>query len=147
MALTSLASVPVTTLKGVGAKVAEKLSKIGIYNVEDILFHLPLRYEDRSRVYPIANTVVGTHVSVVGQVTYSQIQFGRKRTLAVKIADSSGSMTLRFFNFSAAQKNQLEVGQWLKCFVKLNAAAMGRKSFTLNTLSPMAIHLSMQKKR
>lgn len=125
MALTSLASVPVTTLKGVGAKVAEKLSKIGIYNVEDILFHLPLRYEDRSRVYPIANTVVGTHVSVVGQVTSSQIQFGRKRMLVVKIADSSGSMTLRFFNFSAAQKNQLEVGQWLKCFGEIKRGRHG----------------------
>ncbi len=125
MALTSLAAVPVTTLKGVGAKVAEKLAKIGIYNVEDVLFHLPLRYEDRSRVYPIANTVVGTHVSVVGQVTSSQIQFGRKRMLVVKIADSSGSMTLRFFNFSAAQKSQLEVGQWLKCFGEIKRGRHG----------------------
>lgn len=125
MALTSLASVPVTTLKGVGAKVAEKLSKIGIYNVEDILFHLPLRYEDRSRVYPIANTVVGTHISVLGQVTSNQIQFGRKRMLVVKIADSSGSMTLRFFNFSAAQKNQLEVGQWFKCFGEIKRGRHG----------------------
>ena len=125
MALTSLASVPVTTLKGVGAKVAEKLSKIGIYNVEDILFHLPLRYEDRSRVYPIANTVVGTHISVRGQVTSNQIQFGRKRMLVVKIADSSGSMTLRFFNFSAAQKNQLEVGQWFKCFGEIKRGRHG----------------------
>lgn len=125
MALTSLASVPVTTLKGVGGKVAEKLAKIGIYNVEDILFHLPLRYEDRSRVYPIANTVVGTHVSVVGQVTSSQIQFGRKRMLVVKIADSSGSMTLRFFNFSAAQKNQLETGQWFKCFGEIKRGRHG----------------------
>ena len=125
MALTSLAAVPVTTLKGVGAKVAEKLAKIGIYNVEDVLFHLPLRYEDRSRVYPIANTVVGTHISVLGQVTSSQIQFGKRRTLVVKIADSTGSMTLRFFNFSAAQKSQMEVGQWLKCFGEIKRGRHG----------------------
>lgn len=125
MALTSLASVPVTTLKGVGAKVAEKLAKISIYNVEDVLFHLPLRYEDRSRVYPIATTVVGTHVSVVGQVTSNQIQFARRRMLVVKIADSTGTMTLRFFNFTAAQKNQLEVGQWVKCFGEIKRGRHG----------------------
>lgn len=125
MALTSLASVPVTTLKGVGAKVAEKLRKIGIHHVEDILFHLPLRYEDRSRIYPIAETVVGTHVSVLGQITSSQIQFGRKRMLVVKIADSSGSMTLRFFNFSAAQKAQLEIGQHIKCFGEIKRGRHG----------------------
>ena len=125
MALTSLASVPVTTLKGVGAKVAEKLSKIGIYHVEDVLFHLPLRYEDRSRTYPIAQTVIGAHISVLGQITSCQIQFGRKRMLVVKIADSTGSMTLRFFNFSAAQKAQLEVGQYIKCFGEIKRGRHG----------------------
>lgn len=125
MALTSLASVPVTTLKGVGAKVAEKLRKIGIHHVEDILFHLPLRYEDRSRIYPIAETVIGTHVSVLGQITSSQIQFARKRMLVVKIADNSGSMTLRFFNFSAAQKAQLEIGQHIKCFGEIKRGRHG----------------------
>ena len=73
MALSSLASVPITTLKGIGAKVAEKLAKIHIYNVEDALFHLPLRYEDRSRIYTINDAVVGTHISVVGQVQLSLI--------------------------------------------------------------------------
>ena len=125
MALTSLSSVPITTLKGVGPKVAEKLTKLGIHNIEDALFHLPLRYEDRSRIYPIANTVVGTHVAVVGQVTSCNIQFGRKRMLVVKIGDSTGGMTLRFFNFSAAQKNSLEDGTWIKCFGEIRGGKFG----------------------
>ena len=125
MALTSLASVPITTLKGVGGKVAEKLLKLDIHNVEDALFHLPLRYEDRSRIYPMANTVIGTHISVAGQITSCQIQFGRKRMLVAKIADATGSMTLRFFNFSAAQKNQLEIGSWIKCFGEIKAGRHG----------------------
>lgn len=125
MALTSLAAVPITTLKGVGPKVAEKLKKLGINSVEDALFHLPLRYEDRSRIYPIASTLPGSHVAVVGQVTSANIQFGRKRMLLVKINDASGSMTLRFFNFSAAQKNQFETGAWFKCFGEIRGGRFG----------------------
>lgn len=125
MALTSLAAVPITTLKGVGPKVAEKLKKLGISSVEDALFHLPLRYEDRSRIYPIASTLPGSHVAVVGQVTSANIQFGRKRMLLVKINDASGSMTLRFFNFSAAQKNQFETGAWFKCFGEIRGGRFG----------------------
>lgn len=125
MALSSLASVPITTLKGIGAKVAEKLAKIDIHNVEDALFHLPLRYEDRSRIYPISDSVVGTHVTVVGQVQSSQIQFGKRRSMLVRITDTSGLMTLRFFNFSAAQKNQLESGVWVRCFGEIRGGRNG----------------------
>lgn len=125
MALTSLSTVPITTLKGVGPKVAEKLKKLDIQSVEDALFHLPLRYEDRSRIYPIANTIVGTHVAIVGQILSANIQFGRKRMLVVKIGDSSGVMTLRFFNFSSAQKNQFESGVWFKCFGEIKAGRNG----------------------
>ncbi|NVK24425.1 MAG: ATP-dependent DNA helicase RecG [Gammaproteobacteria bacterium] len=125
MALTSLSAVPITTVKGVGAKVAEKLRNLGIRTIEDALFHLPLRYEDRSRIYPIADTLVGSHVSVVAQVTSCQIQFGRKRMLVVKAADSTGTITLRFFNFSAAQKAQFETGVWLKCFGEIKGGRNG----------------------
>ncbi|GHB67569.1 ATP-dependent DNA helicase RecG [Psychrosphaera saromensis] len=125
MALSSLASVPITTLKGIGAKVAEKLAKIDIHNVEDALFHLPLRYEDRSRIYTINDSVVGTHVTVVGQVQSSQIQFGKRRSMLVRITDTTGLMTLRFFNFSAAQKNQLESGVWLRCFGEIRGGRNG----------------------
>ena len=50
-----LAQLPVTELKGVGAKAAEKLAKLAIVSVQDLLFHLPHRYEDRTRIYPIAD--------------------------------------------------------------------------------------------
>ncbi|MDU0113821.1 ATP-dependent DNA helicase RecG [Psychrosphaera aquimarina] len=125
MALSSLASVPITTLKGIGVKVAEKLAKIDIHNVEDALFHLPLRYEDRSRIYTIADSVVGTHVTVVGQVQSCQIQFGKRRSMLVRISDPTGLMTLRFFNFSASQKNQLESGVWLRCFGEIRGGRNG----------------------
>lgn len=125
MALSSLASVPITSLKGIGPKVAERLAKIGINNIEDALFHLPARYEDRSRIVAIADTLVGSHVAVVGQVQSANIQFGKRRTLVVSIADASGGITLRFFNFSAAQKNQFAIGKWLKCFGEIRGGRVG----------------------
>ena len=125
MALSSLATVPITTLKGIGPKVAEKLKKIDIQFIEDALFHLPLRYEDRSHVVAIADTLVGSHVAIVGQVTACQIQFGKRRMLVVNVADNTGSMTLRFFNFTAAQKAQFEHGVWLKCFGEIRRGRFG----------------------
>ena len=50
-----LDAVPLTTLSGVGAAISDKLSRIGIHNLQDLLFHLPIRYEDRTRVTPIAD--------------------------------------------------------------------------------------------
>ena len=49
-----LDAVPLTTLSGVGAAISDKLSRLGIHNLQDLLFHLPIRYEDRTRITPIA---------------------------------------------------------------------------------------------
>lgn len=59
MSAQMLSAVPLTSLSGVGAKVAEKLAKVGLHSVQDLLFHLPLRYEDRTRIYPIAKLHAG----------------------------------------------------------------------------------------
>ena len=111
-----LASTEITELKGVGAKMADRLDKIGIRTVQDVLFHLPARYEDRTRIYPICDLQPFLHVSVQGEVTSSSVQFGRKRMLVVRINDGTGSLSLRFFHFTAAQKNMLDKGQHVRCF-------------------------------
>ena len=116
MAGTRLDNLAITQLKGVGAKVAEKLHKLAIYSVQDLLFHLPLRYEDRTRVCPIAALMPAMHTTVLGTVLSSEIQFGRRRSWLVKIKDHSGSLTLRFFHFSAAQKQAVTPGVQLRCF-------------------------------
>ena len=103
----SLQQTPVAVIKGVGAKAAEKLSKLGIESVQDILFHLPLRYEDRTRIYAIADLMPLMHGTVLGEVVSSEIQLGKRRSWLVKIKDGSGYLTLRFFHFSAAQKLSL----------------------------------------
>lgn len=123
--LHNLAHTPVTVLKGVGPGVASKLEKIGVLTLQDVLFHLPLRYEDRTRVYMIRDLMPGLHTSVVGDVTDSQISFGRRRMLLVKITDGSGELTLRFFHFSAAQKNGLSIGTKVRCFGEIQRGARG----------------------
>lgn len=120
-----LAHTPITTLKGVGAKVAEKLAKIGLFTLQDILFHLPLRYEDRTRIYAIANCRPFTHVSIQGEVKSADIQYGKKRMLVVKVSDGSGTITLRFFHFGALQRTMLSPGNQVLCFGEIRTGKWG----------------------
>jgi ATP-dependent DNA helicase RecG len=120
-----LAQTPITELKGVGSKMAEKLNKLGLVTVQDVLFHLPHRYEDRTRVYPIAELMPHLHTSIEGEVMSCDVQFGRKRMLIVRISDGSGTVTLRFFHFSAAQKNNFEIGKQVRCFGEVRAGKYG----------------------
>lgn len=112
----SLADTPVTTLKGVGAKVAEKLKKLRLVTLQDIIFHLPARYEDRTRIYPIADLHAYLHVSIQGEIMAADIQYGRRRMLLVKVSDGTGTITLRFFHFSAAQTKSLSIGTTIRAF-------------------------------
>lgn len=106
-----LSAIPLTSLSGVGAKVAEKLEKVGLHTVQDLLFHLPHRYEDRTRIYPIVKLHPGLWGSVQGKVMSSDVAFGRRKMLTVKVSDGNGTITLRFFNFTAAMKNNFSEGR------------------------------------
>ncbi len=106
-----LDAVPLITLSGVGASQAGKLAKMGLETVQDLLFHLPLRYEDRTRLYRIGDLVPGLSVTVEGEILRSDITFGRRRMMTCQISDGSGILTLRFFNFNAAMKNSLSSGK------------------------------------
>jgi ATP-dependent DNA helicase RecG len=111
-----LAERPVTALRGVGPALAELLAKLGLHTVQDVLFHLPLRYEDRTRVVPIGSLRNGDRAVIEGEIQLAEVVFRRRRTLLVRIADGTGFVTLRFFHFSGAQQAQLVRGQRLRCF-------------------------------
>ena len=121
----ALHEVSVTTLKGVGNALAEKLAKIDIKNLQDLLFHLPLRYQDRTRVTPIGSLQFGMDAVLEGQVVGVDVAMGRRRSLVCKVRDGSGIITLRFFHFSAAQKNSLKKGSTVRCFGEPRRGAHG----------------------
>lgn len=122
---TSLASIPTSQLKGVGPKQVERLQRLGINTIQDMLFHLPSRYEDRTRIYPICNLMPGLHVSVQGEVEHTNIVHGRKRMMVCTISDGSARMNLRFFTFAAAQKNSLTQGRLIKAFGEIRRGPTG----------------------
>ena len=111
-----LHDVSVNQLKGVGPALAATLAKLGIVSVQDLLFHFPHRYVDRTRITPINQLVVNNAAQIQGYVVKAQIMFGKRRSLAVTLEDDFGSVTLRFYHFNAAQKNRLEPGTQLRCF-------------------------------
>ena len=111
-----LDGVPLTSLSGVGAAIAEKLSRIGINNVQDLLFHLPLRYEDRTRVTPIADIRPESFATIEGYVQHTEVQFGRRPILSVTLSDGTSKIMLKFFNFNAGMKNSLATGVRVKAF-------------------------------
>ena len=120
-----LDQIPVQQLKGVGPKMAEKLAELSIRSVQDLLFHLPLRYQDRTRVTPIGALQAGTDAVIEGEVKAADIVFGRRRSLVCRLQDGTGTVTLRFFHFSAAQKNNLSNGTRLRCFGEARRGSSG----------------------
>ena len=120
-----LSAIPLTSLTGVGAKVAEKLAKVGLNSVQDLLFHLPLRYEDRTRLYPIVKLHAGLWAAVQGKVMSVDTVFGKRKMLAVKISDGNGTITLRFFNFTAAIKNNFVEGKTVHAYGEIKRGGYG----------------------
>jgi ATP-dependent DNA helicase RecG len=113
---------PVTALRGVGDALAEKLTRLGIVRVVDLLFHLPMRYQDRTRIYPIASLRVGQEVVVEGEIDFTEVVSRGRTMLLCHVNDGSGILTLRFFHFTAAQKYSFAKGVHIRCFGEVRQA-------------------------
>ncbi|MBE0488531.1 MAG: ATP-dependent DNA helicase RecG [Halomonas sp.] len=116
---------PITSLKGIGEALALKLARLRLESVADLLFHLPLRYQDRTRITPIGTLRAGHEAVVEGEVVAAEVVRGRRRSLLVRLRDGSGLLSLRFFHFSPAQQQQFQPGSWLRCFGEARAGATG----------------------
>ncbi len=145
-----MASSPaITSLKGVGAAIALKLEKLGIRTIPDLLFHLPSRYQDRTRIVPIGSLRPGDECVIEGTVRAADILMGRRRALLCRIQDGTGTLSLRFFHFSAAQKNGLTVGKSIRCFGEVRPGSGGLEiihpeyqASESNALKPIDEHLT-----
>ena len=107
---------PVTVLRGVGEALSERLLALGVQTTQDLLFLLPLRYEDRTRIVPLGELRAGQRAAVEGEVLLTEVVFRGRRQMLCKIGDGSGFLTLRFFHFSAQQQNGLARGARIRCF-------------------------------
>ena len=109
--------IPVERLKGVGPRLAERLANLGVTSVQDLLFHLPSRYQDRTRLTPIGALIPGGEALVEGTVSAAELGFGRRRSLKVWLAQGeTNGLMLRFFYFSTAQRTALKPGAQLRCY-------------------------------
>ena len=106
-------------LKGVGEKGLIKLNKIGIRTIEDLLFHLPIRYQDKTKIAQISNSAVGNKYYFEGTIEKSNIIFFKKRMFLVRISDETGFIQLRFFYFNKSQMKNFSVGKKIRCYGEL----------------------------
>jgi len=116
---------PVAELRGVGPALAEKLSRLGVTQVQDLLFVLPSRYEDRTQVCSIGELRPNTRAVVEGEIQLTEVAFRRRRQLLCRITDGTGSLTLRFFYFSGAQQANLARGARIRCFGEVRRGPLG----------------------
>jgi ATP-dependent DNA helicase RecG len=116
---------PITAMRGVGSALAEKLLRLGVTQVQDLLFVLPLRYEDRTQVCQIGALLPGMRSVVEGEIQLTEVTYRRRRQLLCRISDGSGFLTLRFFYFSAAQQNGLSRGARIRCFGEIRRGPLG----------------------
>lgn len=117
---------PVSALPGVGPALAETLARLGLERVQDLWFHLPLRYEDRTRVTPIADLRPGERAQVEGVIEAVERGFRYRPQLKVAISDDSHqTLVLRFFHFNRNQSEQLKPGTRLLCYGEVRQAGQG----------------------
>jgi len=116
---------PVTVLPGVGPALAEKLGRLSVRTVQDLLFLLPLRYEDRTRLVDIGALRPGMRITVEGEIELSEVVYRKRRMLLCQLADGTGFVLLRFFHFSRNQAEGLRRGTRLRCFGEVRAGPSG----------------------
>ena len=121
-----LDQIPVDKLSGIGPKMQSRLADLGIASIQDLLFHLPLRYEDRTRITPIGRALVGDTVQLQGRIVDSGVEVGRRgRSLRCLLRDDSGMLSMRFYHFNKFQHQKLTAGALVRCFGEVRYGRSG----------------------
>ena len=115
----------ITRLAGVGPALAERLERLSLQRVENLLFLLPLRYEDRTELIRPGALSAGMRCLTSGKVLLAETVYRGRRSLLVRIGDGSGQITLRFFHFSKQQQVQFRTGAAVSCYGDVRPGALG----------------------
>ena len=118
---------PIQNIRGVGPKIADTLSNLGIYQVEDAVFHLPYKYEDRTKLTSIGDAPYETPLLVEGEIVKSTVVFRGRRMLITEIFDGTGRLTMRMFHFAFAQHKNLKEGHRIRCFGTIRHGPKGKE--------------------
>lgn len=121
-----------TKLKGVGKQLALRLEKLGLFTLQDLLFHLPYRYVDRTKITPIGQLIPHQTAVIEGDISGASVVFGKRRSLVCRLKDGTGTISLRFYHFNASQKQALEGGDnggRLRCYGEVRPGASGLEMY------------------
>lgn len=119
----------VTSLKGIGPALAKNLAKLGIHNVLDVFFHLPFRYEDRTRITAVRQLRLNEPAVIEAEVVSSKIVMGRRRSLMVVVDDGTDRCVLRFFHFNKQQQQALSKGNSIRAYGEVRQGAAGMELY------------------
>ena len=120
---------PISQLKGVGGQLSQKLAKLDISILRDILYHFPLRYLDYTKITPIAKLEDDQYGVVLGNITNVQLLTSPKKRLSIRMVDATGRLIIQFFYFQSHQKSQFAVGKQLCCFGQVKKTYHGLVMF------------------
>ena len=120
-------SAPVTDLPGVGPGTAEKLARLNVETIGDLILHLPYRYQDRTRSVPFDELEPGSECLVTGRVTASAVAYGRRRSLLTRLTDERGALSIRLFHYSRSQQQGIRPGMWMRCFGEVRMGPAGKE--------------------
>ena len=112
---------------GVGPQLAARLAKLDIHGPQDLLLHLPLRYEDETRCVAIADLQPGEPMQVEGVVADCEVRTRGRRQLVAQVRDDSGALTVRLLNFYPQQQKQLAIGQRVRLFGDARGGMFGNE--------------------
>jgi ATP-dependent DNA helicase RecG len=107
--------------------IAAKLARAGLSRDWDFVLHLPLRYEDETRVTPIAGLVPGSEAQVEAEVMAADVVYRGRRQLRVTVRDDSGELVLRYLHFYPSQLKQFEVGRRVRAFGSVRGGLAGNE--------------------
>lgn len=108
-------------LSGVGAAIQQKLARLHINTLSELLLHFPFRYQDRTHITPIQDIQKNNYVVIVGQIVKTELFLKRKKMLIVSVRDATGLLRLRFFHMHPSQVTKLREGQWIHAFGEIRA--------------------------